>query len=160
VRPGAAATAAVLAILASASPALAATPKTSLTAVEDQVMCTSCHEPLALAQSPQAISERDYIRMLIARGDSEHQILDELVAQYGTAVLALPPRHGFNLLVYVLPPAAVLLAALGLGWSLPKWRRRARDAQAAATAHGDGGSQALDPADARRLDEDLAQFGR
>jgi len=148
---------AVLAALAaSATPASAVTPKTSLTTVEDQVMCTSCHEPLALAQSPQALSERAYIRMLIARGDTEQQILKELVAQYGQDVLALPPRRGFNLVIYILPPFALLAAVLGLAWSLPKWRRRAREADSSGISSG---GRALDPADARRLDEDLAQFG-
>ena len=56
---------------ASAPPARAAAttqPRASLTDIENDVMCVACHEPLAVAQSPQADSERAYIRRLIAQG--------------------------------------------------------------------------------------------
>jgi cytochrome c-type biogenesis protein CcmH/NrfF len=134
--------------------AMGVSPKVSLTAVEDQLMCTSCHEPLALSQSPQGISERAYIRMLIARGETEKQILRDMVAQYGQAVLALPKASGFNLLIYILPPAGVALAAAALAYTLPKWRRRAR---AAAAAHPDLASE-LAPDEAKRLDADLSLY--
>ena len=42
------------------------TAKTSYLAVVDDVMCVVCHEPLGVAQSPEAFQERDYIRQLIA----------------------------------------------------------------------------------------------
>ena len=151
--------AAFVACMAVVAPvALGASPRVSLTTIEDQVMCTSCHEPLALSQSPQGISERAYIRMLIARGESEQQILDDMVAQYGQSVLALPRASGFNLLIYVLPPAGVLVAVAALLWTLPRWRRRGR-------LRGAGGAAAvagarLRPADAERLEEELARSGR
>jgi len=62
-------------------------------------MCVSCHEPLALAQSPQADSERAFVSMLIAKGLTKAQIENQLVAQYGPSVLGKPPAHGFNLTV-------------------------------------------------------------
>jgi cytochrome c-type biogenesis protein CcmH len=136
--------------------ALAATPRASLTDVEDQVMCVSCHTPLAVSESPQGEAERDYIRMLIAQGETKSQILNNLVAQYGPAVLALPRARGFNLTVYILPPAVVLAAAVALAWSLPRWRRRTA---AAAAARGDA-TVKVDPSDAARLDAELAKFGR
>ncbi len=34
-------------------------PRASLTDIENDVMCVSCREPLAVAQSPQAESERN-----------------------------------------------------------------------------------------------------
>ncbi|MDQ6607856.1 MAG: cytochrome c-type biogenesis protein CcmH [Actinomycetota bacterium] len=144
--------------LASAPAALATTPhivvRANYTDVLNDVMCTSCHEPLALAQSPQAISERSYIRGLIARGDTKPQIENALVAQYGEAVLGKPPASGFNLTVYVLPPALVLAGIAFLAFTLPKWRRRARLAASTPLAAG----PALGTADAQRLDEDLARF--
>ena len=50
------------------------TPRTSLTDVENDVMCPSCHEPLAVAQSPQAIAERNFISSLVAQGKTKKQI--------------------------------------------------------------------------------------
>ncbi len=110
------------------------TPRASLTDIESDVMCTSCREPLAVAQSPQADSERAYIRGLIAQGETKSQILQNLVAQYGTAVLGKPPAHGFNLTVYVIPVAILAVGAAILAFTLPRWRRRTRAAARAPTA--------------------------
>jgi cytochrome c-type biogenesis protein CcmH len=145
--------AAVLTFALSPFAALAATPRASLTDIENDVMCVACHESLAVAQSPQADSERGFIRQLVSQGLTKRQIEQALVANYGTAVLALPPAHGFNLAVYVIPPALLVLGIGTLVIVLPKWRRRTR----AAAAQPLAGGPALDPGDARRLDEDLAR---
>ncbi len=146
------ATAVVFAVLATApGTALAATPRASLTDIENDVMCVSCREPLALAQSPQAIRERAFVRNLIAQGETKSQILQALVGQYGPAVLGKPPASGFNLTVYLLPPAILLVGLAILAVSLPRWRRRARERPLPA-------GPKLDAADARRLEEDLARY--
>lgn len=139
--------------LTPAAYATAATPRASLTDIENDIMCVACREPLAVAQSPQAESERAYIRSLIAQGQTKQQIEKSLVAQYGPAVLGRPPAHGFNLTVYVLPPAILLLGIGILLVALPRWRRRTR----AAPAPPIGAEPRLDPADARRLEEDLTR---
>jgi cytochrome c-type biogenesis protein CcmH len=141
--------------LASAPGAPAATAqRAAYTDVLNDVMCVSCHEPLALAQSPQAIAERGFIRHLIAQGYTKRQIEQSLVVQYGEAVLGRPPANGFNLTVYILPPALVLAGIAFLAFTLPKWRRRARVAASTPLAAG----PALGAADTQRLDEDLARF--
>jgi cytochrome c-type biogenesis protein CcmH len=129
-------------------------PRTSLTDVEQDVMCPSCREPLAVAQSPQADYERTYIRRLIAEGLTKQQIERNLVGQYGTEVLGRPPASGFNLTVYLLPPAIVAVGIAILAVTLPRWRRRARAAQARAP----GAEQKLQPAEAARLEHELSQF--
>ncbi len=145
-----------LAALASATTALAATvtQRASLTDIENDVMCVACRESLAVAQSPQADSERAFIRMLITQGQTKAQIENALVAQYGPAVLGKPPAHGFNLTVYILPPAVLLVGVITLAVALPKWRRRARARAATAST----GGPALAPDDARRLDDELARY--
>jgi len=115
-------------------------------------MCVACHTPLAVSESPQANAERDFIRSLIARGETKSQIKQALVAQYGDAVLALPRAHGFNLIVYVLPPAVVAAGLVALAITLPRWRRRTR------VTNADTTKPAIAPADARRLEQDLARF--
>ena len=142
-------------VLPAASWASAAQPRASLTDIENDVMCVVCNTPLAVSQSPQADAERRFISGLIAKGYTKAQIERALVAQYGPAVLALPPAHGFNLTVYILPAAIVIVGAAGLAFALPRWRRRTRALQpdaVAATAETE-----LDPTDARRLEEDLAR---
>ena len=119
---------------ATATATAAVAPRASLTDIESDVMCTACREPLEVAQSPQADSERAYIRGLIAQGETKSQILKNLVAQYGTAVLGKPPAHGFNLAVYVIPLAILAVGAAILAFTLPRWRRRTRAAARAPAA--------------------------
>jgi cytochrome c-type biogenesis protein CcmH len=139
--------------------ALATPPRTSLPAIESQVMCVTCKIPLTVAQSPQANRERAYIQGLIAEGESEAQIKQALVGQYGPQVLALPAAHGFDLTVYLVPLAVVTFALVLLMLLLPKWRRRARvGVAAAAGAGGTPQPSPLDPADAARLEADRARF--
>jgi cytochrome c-type biogenesis protein CcmH len=129
-------------------------PRASLTEIESEVMCTACREPLAVAQSPEADQERDYIRTLIAQGLTKKQIEQNLVAQYGVGVLGKPPAHGFNLSIYLLPPAIVIAGIAIIAVTLPRWRRRAR----AAAPNLDQSLPPLDPVDQERLDKELSQF--
>lgn len=144
--------AAALAIpgIASASP----TPRASLTDIENDVMCVACRTSLAVSESPQAYAEKAEIQRLIDQGQTKAQIESVLVTEYGPAVLALPPAHGFNLTVYILPPALVLAGVAVLAVTLPRWRRRARAAQCAEAAS----APRPDPADARRLNDELARY--
>jgi cytochrome c-type biogenesis protein CcmH len=130
--------------------------RTTLPAVESQVMCVTCKIPLIVAQSPQANRERAFIQSLIDQGATEAQIKRALLREYGPAVLALPPSHGFGLAAYLVPPCVVLALLVLLALLLPRWRRRTRAALAAGAASGS--SPVLSPADAARLDADIARF--
>ncbi len=132
----------------------APTPRASLTDIENDVMCTVCHESLAVAQSPEALAERGFISRLIARGETKAQIERALVANYGPSVLAVPPAHGFNLTIYILPPALLLAGIVTLAVALPRWRRRAR----AQTPSTEASGPSLRAADAQRLESELARF--
>ena len=138
--------------LAAAAPAGAVTPRTSLHAIETQVMCVTCGIPLVVAESPAADQERSFIAGLVARGDTAAQIRDELVRQYGVAVLALPPDRGFNVAFYLIPIAALALALAILALLLPRWRRNRR------SPPPPGAAATPSAADAARLDADLARF--
>jgi cytochrome c-type biogenesis protein CcmH len=150
--PALASALAALAIAVSVSPA-AATPQTSLPAIERQVMCVTCKIPLNVAQSPQADRERAFIQSLIDRGEGEAEIKRALVAQYGPTVLGLPSAHGFDLTAYLVPLVVVLGLLAILLLALPSWRRRAR-ARLAVTAP----TATLDASDAARLESDIARF--
>lgn len=116
-------------------------------------MCVACHEPLSVSQSPEAGSERQLISHLIALGYTKAHIERVMVAQYGPSVLARPPASGFNLSVYVLPPAAVLVGLAIVAFALVRWRRGRRGGEVQAAA-----PPPLSAGDARRLDEDLARY--
>jgi cytochrome c-type biogenesis protein CcmH len=141
-------------IAASASQAASGSaPRLSLLDIERQVMCVTCKVALDESQSPQANLEREYIQGLIDRGEGEAAIKRSLVAQYGPTVLALPAAHGFDLAVYLVPLAVVLALLATIALLLPGWRRRART-----RADASSDAVALSPADAARLDIDLARF--
>jgi cytochrome c-type biogenesis protein CcmH/NrfF len=141
--------------LGAAGPALGATPQTSVTDVEDEVMCVACGVPLDIAESPQATQERSYIRQLVAEGKSKDEIKAELVAQYGQRVLATPKDSGFGLAAYLVPIALVLAALIAGAFFLPKWRAK-RDPDDDETDPAQ--APKLTDADARRLEEDLARY--
>lgn len=141
-------------ILSSAAVATAAAARASLMDIENDVMCVVCNEPLAVANSPQAYRERNFIRSLIAKGQTKAQIERALVAVYGPAVLGKPPADGFNLTVYVLPPAVVAAGIALLAFVLPRWRRRVR----ARTPEPIEPAGSLSPAEQQRLDEELSHF--
>lgn len=145
---------AVLLLLALApAGAPAAQPRASFNDVEDEVMCDTCNVPLNIAESPRADQERAEIRRLIAQGLTKKQILDQLKATYGAGILAKPQDSGFSLAVWWVPVIVVLAVAGLLAALLPRWRRRSRTADPAAPT-----APALNAADARRLDEDLARY--
>jgi cytochrome c-type biogenesis protein CcmH len=141
--------------LTSATVQGAPTPRTSLHAVESEVMCVSCGVPLAIAESPQADAERREITRLIEQGKTKQEILDSLVATYGDRVLASPKDEGFGLAAYLVPIAIVLAMLAGLAIYLPRWRRN-RDDPENSTPAADG--PALTDADSQRLAEDLARY--
>jgi cytochrome c-type biogenesis protein CcmH/NrfF len=144
--------AALLAALVLASPAAAATPRASLTDVEDEVMCVQCGTVLNISQSAVADRERAFIRRRIADGMDKAQIKRALAAQYGPAVLAMPDEGGFDLAVYLVPGLLVLLGLGGVALAARRWRRTPE----APAAEG----PALDPEEARRLDAELAAYDR
>ncbi|HEX4837951.1 MAG TPA: cytochrome c-type biogenesis protein CcmH [Solirubrobacteraceae bacterium] len=131
----------------------AITPRATLPVIERQVMCVTCRIPLNVAESPQADRERAFIRGLIAQGQTEAQIKNALVVQYGPSALALPSAKGFDLAAYLVPAAVVLALLALLALLLPSWRRHAR-AQAELTPQ----AHELSPGDAARLDADLERF--
>jgi len=135
----------------------AACPKTTLADVEDEVMCPVCGVPLELAtEAPQAIRERAFIQREVESCKSKRAIKDELVAQFGDRVLALPPSKGFNLFAYLAPALAVLL---GLGVVMTVVVRRRRNVPAGTPSNGTApGSSALAGDDAARLEADLQSY--
>jgi cytochrome c-type biogenesis protein CcmH len=149
----------MLAMLAgAASPTVAAAAQvrehTTVQQMYDDLMCVLCHESLAVAQSAESYQERAYVRKFVAQGLTVKQIEDRMVGLYGTGVLAQPPKHGFSLLVYIIPPVVVLAGILLLCFTVPRWRRKAAAARdAAGTPEG----PAISEQDSQRLDEELAE---
>ena len=138
------------------APAGALAAKASLIDIEDEVMCVTCKIPLNIAEGPQPNREREFIRGLIAQGQTKAQIKTALVAEYGSNVLALPASDGVGLTAYLVPLGLLALLVAGLVVLVPRWR--ARTPATAAGVDAQDAATALSAADATRLDEDLARY--
>jgi cytochrome c-type biogenesis protein CcmH len=140
----------VAALLAPAGALAATCPKTSLSDIEDEVMCLQCGVPLNLSEdAPSAKRERAFIQSRVDRCESKQQIKDELVAQFGDGVLAEPKSST----AWLIPAIAFAAGALGVALGARRWRRR-RVTPAAPGAAG----PALDADDSARLDADIERY--
>jgi cytochrome c-type biogenesis protein CcmH len=137
--------AAFVAVLALSAPVAAAPNPADL---EAELVCPTCKTTLDQSDAPVARRMKAYIRERIAAGASADQIKAELVDQFGRAVLAEPPKHGLDLLAWLLPIAGVAVAAVAVGALAWRWSRRRAPAA----------EQPLDPELERRLDDELARF--
>lgn len=133
-------------VLAGPAAAACAHPRTSLSFMEGQVMCPTCHVTLDQSQAPAAKRIEAFIQRRIDRCATAREIKAELVAQFGQGILAAPPHAGFDLLAWWLPLGGVLAGGILLAFGVWRWNR----------ARGPDDVEELDPETERRLDELLA----
>jgi cytochrome c-type biogenesis protein CcmH len=117
--------------------------------LEGEVMCPVCGTTLDQSASPAAEQIKRVIARRIAAGDTKSEIEDRLVANYGDAILAAPPHHGFGLLAWWLPIVGIVAAAGAVGAGAWRWSRT-REPVAPVTP--------LDPALERRVDDELRRY--
>jgi cytochrome c-type biogenesis protein CcmH len=139
---------ALLVLLASTSLAFAADPPNAAD-LEAELVCPVCETTLDQSEAPVALRMKAFIRERIAAGDSEREIKDALVAEFGPGVLATPDKSGFGLLAWLVPLGAILLGAVVLGLLIRSWSRRRSPPLR---------ERPIDPELERRVDEELARF--
>jgi cytochrome c-type biogenesis protein CcmH len=148
----------MVAALAVAAPALASEQHPTLNELENQLMCPICSgETLAQSDSAPAQRIKLHIQQRIAQGWTRSEIINEEVDIWGTRILAAPPRHGWNLLAWVLPLVGILGGAGVIGILAWGWSRRREEPEHLAGPWSLNG-RPLDPELERRLDEELARF--
>jgi cytochrome c-type biogenesis protein CcmH len=141
---------AALGLLVLAGSSAAAPPKAA--DLESELVCPVCETTLDQSNAPIAQRMKAFIRARIAGGDSEQEIKDALVAQFGTEVLAEPPGGGFGLLAWLLPIGALIVGALVVALLIRTWSRR-RPPPGPPPA-----DERLDPQVERLVDDELARF--
>jgi cytochrome c-type biogenesis protein CcmH len=139
---------AVLGLLLLAGSSSAAPPKAA--DLESELVCPVCETTLDQSNAPIAQRMKAFIRARIAAGDSEDEIKDALVAQFGTEVLAKPPGGGFGLLAWLLPLAALVVGAVAVAALIRTWSRRRPPPEPE--------EERLDPQLERLVDDELAHF--
>ena len=83
--------------------------------VNKGVMCPVCPgESIDQSQHPLSVQMRGIVADKLDQGWTKGQINDFFVERYGPSVLLEPPREGFDLLAWLVPPAALAVAAAAL----------------------------------------------
>jgi cytochrome c-type biogenesis protein CcmH len=101
-------------VTASVVTAQSATPSPNdVNRVARQLYCPICENiPLDVCPTQACADWRADIYDKLAQGWTDEQIKDYFVQQHGDRVLARPPARGLNLVVYVVPPLALLVGGL------------------------------------------------
>jgi cytochrome c-type biogenesis protein CcmH len=96
------------------------------THIASLVRCPVCEgQSAAQSDAPASVQIRAQIQRELIAGEHQGQILSGLVDAYGPGILEQPQARGINLVVWVLPVAAVVIAVAGLGVAFARWRPRA-----------------------------------
>ena len=117
--------------------------------LEAELVCPVCETTLDQSNAPVAQRMKLFIRERIAAGDSEQEIKDALVAEFGPGVLATPRKSGFGLIAWILPLTALAAGAVTVAVLVRSWSRRRMLSSP---------EPPLDPELERRVDEELARF--
>jgi cytochrome c-type biogenesis protein CcmH len=89
------------------------------------VRCPVCQgQSAAQSDAPASVQIRAQIQRELAAGEHQGQILAGLVSAYGPGILEQPEASGINLIVWVVPVVAVVVAIAGLAVAFARWRPR------------------------------------
>jgi cytochrome c-type biogenesis protein CcmH len=110
-----------------------------------QLRCMVCqNQSIDDSDAPLARDLRLLVRERIARGDSDRQVIDFLVARYGPFVLLKPPFNSHTMLLWLLTPLALVAG----GAAIALYARRRGSGEA-----GEGAASALTPEEQARVAE-------
>jgi cytochrome c-type biogenesis protein CcmH len=123
----------------------ARTPEERVFDVASGYKCPTCRsQSVADSEAPSAKAIKAEIARRLEAGQSEQEIRDYLVAQFGEEIVLTPSSSGVTGLVWVIPVVAVALAVTGLAFAFRRWRRRPSvtvsdaDRERVAAARGEG----------------------
>jgi len=104
-----------------------AVPEEEVHHIAMQLRCPVCQN-LSVADSPSEMAKemRGLIRDRLERGETREEVMAYFVSKYGEWILLSPRPSGFNLIVWILPFAAVLAGAVGIFAVVRHWNVRAR----------------------------------
>lgn len=80
-----------------------------------ELRCMVCqNQSIDESEAPLARDLRLLVRERLTKGDTDKQVLDFLVARYGEFVLLKPPLESRTIILWALPPVALLAGAIAL----------------------------------------------
>ncbi len=143
-------------VLLPVTPALA--DEATVSGISKQLICLcGCYMVLDNCTHSECMS-RDTMTTLIeqklAQGQSEEQIIQSFVAQYGEQVLAAPTKRGFNIVAWVLPFVAILGGGGIIYIVIKRWVKRSKGRQTNTVTNAEEGDEEY----GHQLEKELEEF--
>ena len=116
--------------------------------LSNELRCPTC-QGLAVKDSEAGFSTsiKGKIRELMEKGDSDEEIKAYLTERYGEWILRAPPVSGFNLVLWILPGAAIITGFLWVLYRSKKWVEKPTK-----------GLTELSPDEEQKIMDDLSRF--
>ena len=117
--------------------------------LSNELRCPTC-QGLSVKDSEAGFSNsiKDKIRELMKNKKSDKEIREYFIERYGEWILRAPPKQGFNLVLWILPGAGIVI---GLLWVVFRSKTRVTNFQHEKLAQ-------LTPEEEQKLKEDLGRF--
>ncbi|HVH69411.1 MAG TPA: cytochrome c-type biogenesis protein CcmH [Gemmatimonadales bacterium] len=115
-------------------PVAAADNDAAIQAIEKQIHCTcGCNQDVYTCRTTDftcttSPAMHRQVVALAQAGKTGPEIIDAFVREHGVAILMAPPKRGFGLLGYLVPPVVFLVAGALLTVVLRRWSRAAASA--------------------------------
>ena len=113
----------------------------------NMVLSNCSHAECASRETMTALIEQK-----LTQGQSEEQVIQFFVTQYGEQVLASPPKKGFNLTAWIAPFAVILIGGGIIYVAIRRWVSRSKLSQPYTVVEED------DEKYRRQLEEELKEF--
>ena len=115
--------------------------------ISRELRCMVCqNQSIDDSEAPLAHDLRVLVRDRLTKGDSNRQVLDFIVARYGEFVLLKPRFELRTLMLWSLPPVALLAGLLGLVVALRRRRLTATEPQPLSAAEQQRLATLVEPA--------------
>lgn len=89
-----------------------------------ELRCMVCqNQSIDESEAPLARDLRLLVRERLTKGDTDQQVLNFMVARYGEFVLLKPPLESRTIILWALPPVALLAGAVGLFFAVRRRRK-------------------------------------
>jgi cytochrome c-type biogenesis protein CcmH/NrfF len=159
-RPAASALAGLLFLLP-ATAALPASPQ-AVESVTGRIICDCGCSNLTIKECTcgKADRVRAEVTARLDSGQSPDQVVQTYVDEFGEQILAAPTTKGFNLVGWLAPFAALILAAAFLVMALRRWSKVPWQEAPLLTPTGPAGRRAPDPSFLKRVEDEIDDVER
>ena len=117
--------------------------------LSNELRCPTC-QGLSVNDSEAGFSNsiKDKISELMKNGNSDEEILAYFVERYGEWILRAPAKRGFNLVLWILPGAGILIGLFIVLFRSKRWVRQPKHEELVS----------LTPEEERIVKDDLGRF--